>query len=118
MRRDRDSLILIICLVPAVYLVYAFFTWEGTGTWPLNVPDITIPSIPVPGFLIPVQQQSPELHRWVTAFTSNWIAVCLGTAVGLVFGIFLVGLVADVVKALFRVGRRAAPEVLAEVEAE
>ena len=64
------------------------------------------------------QQQSPELHRWVTAFTSNWIAVCLGTAVGLVFGIFLVGLVADVVKALFRVGRRAAPEVLAEVEAE
>lgn len=118
MRRDKDSLILLICLVPAVYLVYAFFTWEATGAWPLNVPDVTLPSIPVPAFLHPVQQQSPELHRLVDQFSSNWVAIVLGTGVGLIGGIFLVGLIADVIKALFRVGQRPAQEAMVEIEGE
>jgi hypothetical protein len=99
-----------------VYLVYAFFTWEATGTWPLNLPNVNVPSIPVPSFLHPVQQESPTLHRLVNQVSTNWVAIVLGTAVGLIFGIFLVGLVADTIKALFRFGRQ--PEVVPVTDVE
>jgi hypothetical protein len=101
-----------------VYLVYAFFTWEATGAWPLNVPNLNVPAIPVPSFLHPVQQESPTLHRLVNQVSSNWVTIFLGTAAGLVFGIFLVGLIADMAKALFRFGRRSEQTVVAEVESD
>src|SRR6516225_8948596 len=106
MRRDRDSLLLLICLVPAVYLVYAFFTWEGTGTWPLSIPNVNLPAIPVPAFLQPVEQQSPEFHHLVNTLTANWFTISVSAIGGLLFGIFVVGVVADLVKALFTMNQQ------------
>jgi hypothetical protein len=109
MRRDRDSFFMFICLIPAMYLVYAFFTWEATGTWPLSVPNVNLPAIPVPSFLHPVQQQSPELHHLINQLSANWFTISVGTIGGLLFGIILIGVLADVTKAVLGIGRQPIP---------
>jgi hypothetical protein len=109
MRRDRDSLFMFICLIPAMYLVYAFFTWEATGTWPLKIPNVNLPAIPVPSFLQPVQQQSPALHHVIDQLSGNWFTISVGTIGGLLFGIVLIGVLADVMKAVLGFGRQPVP---------
>lgn len=121
MRRNRDSLVLLITLVPVLILIYGYFTWQTTGQWPFSFPISNLPALSVPSFLQPFSHVPAPLQQAVDQFTQNWFTMVVGTAAGVIFGVLLIGVVADVVKALFRFARGTstpvpAMEQVAEVE--
>lgn len=112
MRRNRDSLLLLIALIPALFLIYSFFTWQTTGQWPVSAPPLNLPNLSTPSFLQPLTHLRAPLRQLSDRVTQNWFTVGVGVTAGLIFGVLLVGVVADVFKVLFGFGRPASARAI------
>lgn len=98
MRLDRDGLLLLCTLIPAGVLVYSFVMWDTTGVWPVSLPSVSLPALSVPAVAAPYTHLPPVAQNVLNRLTQNWWTIAAALAVGLIGGILLVGVVADIIK--------------------
>ncbi len=111
MRVDRDTFVLFLTLVPAAFVIYCFIVWHSTGTWPATVPNITLPAIPVPGWLARYTNVPPGTHSMLDRYRQSWPIMIAGLGAGLVLGIMAMGTFADLVRGGARwLSRQGQPE--------
>lgn len=99
MRRDRDIFVLLLCLIPVGMVLYAFYTYQTTGVWPLDGSmSIPFPSTSVPAFLKPFDTIPEPVKGWVTSGQANLLVVLPGIAIGAIVGLLVIGTVADLIR--------------------
>jgi ABC-type nitrate/sulfonate/bicarbonate transport system permease component len=90
-RDDRDSLIIVMTLIPLVAIVVAFMMWHNSSSLPFpSMPDISLPAlpdihIPVPGFVA----------TWSDYLNSHGEVMFPALAAGLIVGIVGAGTLID-----------------------
>jgi hypothetical protein len=120
MKADRDTLLLLITFVPAGFVVYCFISWHTTGVWPMSMPNIAAPAIPLPGWLTSTFVLPPSVQHQIDSARSNWVVMTVGLLGGLCLGIMFIGTLADLVRWLGRAifSRPAKPPVEMPVQSE
>lgn len=111
MRLNRDTVILLVTLVPIALVLYAFIDWRQTGTWPAYVPSFAVPNSHAPGWLQRLVTPSPDERSLLNRARHNWQIMALGLAAGLVLGIMAIGTMADLIRLTVRFVRRSSRRV-------
>ncbi|MGI8968728.1 MAG: hypothetical protein ACR2GA_06465 [Chloroflexota bacterium] len=115
MRRDRDTILLLLTIVPTVFALWMFLSVQATGVTPFPLPAATIPQLHLPALMQQYITMPTMIQDLYSRFAHRWTMIVPGLVIGLAIGLFFIGGMVDTARAAIRALRshwphNAAPE--------